>query len=250
MQLSPEGLSSEVSVEQYNEITLSTEQSAEALRLGREQEFLRLQREEYRKRLIASPQYPKFTADQLWAFFGMQYEIDCENEKIVWDLCRYFSGDPKFSGDLEKGILLAGNVGTGKSSIMQFFGRNQIFSYRLMSCRDVETEFSEKGYETIDTFSVNLPVSLNGNPFGHQVIGYCFDDMGTEGNSKYFGKEKNMMAEVILNRYDRRLPKQSTHITTNLTASDITQIYGTRVTDRLKEMVNIIQFDPNAKSRR
>jgi DNA replication protein DnaC len=249
-QLSPEGLRLEPSIEKYEEITLNDEQAAEALRLGREKEFYRLREIEYRNRLSAKPTYPKFNHGQLRAFFEMQYEIDGNNEKIVSELCYYFSGDKAFSGDLGKGLLLAGGVGVGKTSLMQFFSRNQIFSFRLISCRDVEKEFSENGYETIDSFSGNLPISTNGNPFGHQVIGYCFDDLGTESNSKYFGKEKNMMTEVILNRYDRKLPYISTHITTNLTAKDLTEKYGTRVTDRLKEMMNIITFDPTTKSRR
>jgi hypothetical protein len=249
-QLSPEGLRLEPSIEQYNEITLSKEQEAEALRLGREKEFFRLRREEYRASLTNPPVFPRFNTEQIKGYFKLQYEIDETNEAIVVNLCKYFAGDPSFSGDLNKGLLLAGGVGVGKTSIMQFFCRNQIFSYRMVSCREVEKKFSLNGYESVDTYSDNLPIAVNGNPFGHQIIGYCFDDLGTESNSKHFGKEKNMMAEIILNRYDRKLPYVSTHITTNLTAADIKEQYGTRVTDRLKEMMNIITFGPDVKSRR
>jgi DNA replication protein DnaC len=58
------------------------------------------------------------------------------------------------------------------------------------------------------------------------------------------------MAEVILNRYDNRLPNCSTHITTNLGAEEIATQYGSRVMDRLRELMNIIEFNPKAKSRR
>lgn len=250
MQLSKEGVPSEPSIEQFNEIVLSPEQEQEALRLGREREFYRRQEEAYRKRLTEPKSYPQFSAGQLHEFYKMQYKYDDDNADVVEQLCYYFSGDSRFTGDLKKGLFIFGNVGVGKSSIMQFFTRNQVFSYRMVSCREIEKHFSEKGYEAVDMYSGNWPISVNGNPFGHQIIGYCFDDLGTEDNSKFYGKEKNMMAEIILNRYDSKLPYNSTHITTNLTAKDIKEIYGTRVTDRLKEMVNIIAFDPQAKSRR
>jgi DNA replication protein DnaC len=248
-QLFPEEKTSEP-LDNYSHIELTPEETAEALRLAREKVFFRLREEEYRKKLSAPRTYPKFNSGELMQFFKMQYVVDASNEKIVMDLCYYFSGDPLFSGDLKKGLLLSGGVGVGKTSLMQFFSRNQIFSYRMMSCREIEKHFSESGYEAVDLYSSNLPISTNGNPFGHQIIGYCFDDLGTEDNSKFYGKEKNMMAEIILNRYDTKLPFNSTHITTNLTAKDIVEQYGTRVTDRLKEMMNIIAFSKDIKSRR
>lgn len=237
-------------VEQYNEIILTAEQEAEALRIGRETEFFKRQREEYKMKLQASLQYPKFNQEQLWGFYGMQYKIDKDNENVVQQLCYYFSGDTRFKGDLNKGILLAGGVGVGKTSLMQFFSRNQVYSYRIISCRSVENDFDKNGYDAIETYSNNLPIAVNANPFGHQIVGYCFDDIGTESDGKHFGKQKNMMTEIILNRYDRKVPFHSTHITTNLKASELMEGYGTRATDRLKEMVNIITFPNEAKSRR
>lgn len=249
MQLSQEGMTLG-NFNEFPEIELTDEQISEALRNAREKEFYRRRAEEYRKNLLSARAFPKFNQGQLIDFFSMQYEIDKTNEKIIHDLCYYFSGDKAFSGDLNKGLLLSGGVGVGKTAIMNFFLRNQVFSYRLISCREVEQHFAEDGYDAIDTYSGNKPISVNGNPFGHQIIGYCFDDLGTESNSKHFGKEKNMMAEIILNRYDNKLPYNSTHITTNLTADDLRENYGTRVTDRLREMMNVITFDKDVKSRR
>lgn len=128
--------------------------------------------------------------------------------------------------------------------------RNQINSFRMESCREVESKYAQFGEEYISACSFNIEISVNSDPFGHQMIGYCFDDLGTESNSKYFGKEKNVMAEIILNRYDNNLDYRTTHLTTNFTAEKIKEQYGTRVTDRIKQMFNIIQFDVNAKSRR
>jgi DNA replication protein DnaC len=220
------------------------------MRRGREDKYYELKRQEYNERLKEHRQYPLYTVTQLQAFFTAQYTIDESNAVPVSQVCLYFSGDPSFAGDLNKGLFLMGGVGVGKTSIMKFFIRNQRFSYRMESCRDVETNFAAMGDEYLQRVSGNFPVAVNANPFGHQEIGLCFDDLGTEANGRHYGKEKNVMADVLLNRYDNHLPYISTHVTTNLTADDIRQQYGTRVTDRIREMFNVIKFPIEAKSRR
>ena len=250
MQLSNQERISEVSPEQFESISLSEEEQNEALRLAREKKYFLEKEIEYKKSLAKSLEPAKFTAQQIFQYFKLQYEVDESNREIVTNLAYYFSGDSKFKGDLTKGLILFGGVGVGKTSLMKFFMRNQIFSYRVISCREIETQFAMEGDVSVDYFSSNPKIPNNSNPFGHQEIGFCFDDIGTESNSKYYGKEKNVIAEILLNRYDANLPKHSTHITTNLSVDELIKSYGTRVTDRIKEMMNVIQFDSNIKSRR
>lgn len=207
-------------------------------------------REAYNEKLRSDRVPLTYTSEFLFETFEKNYNVDSDNEAIVLNLCRYFTNDKTFDGDLNKGLLLVGGVGIGKTTLMQFFKRNQKFSYRLMSCREIESDFSLEGEKSVSYCSYNVQIATNSNPFGHQEIGFCFDDLGTEANGKHFGKEKNVMAEIILNRYDNQLPGHCTHITTNLTADQIKAQYGTRVTDRMREMFNIITFASNAKSRR
>jgi len=237
-------------LEPFDHITLTAEESAEALRVGREKKHYLLKQIEYRERLAKKSKHPTFTAKELFDFFAMQFDVDDINAAIVTNLCRYFAKDPTFEGDLSKGIFMMGGVGVGKTSLMKFFMKNQRFSYRVDSCRDVEAQFAQMGDNFIDSRSFNMPIAVNSDIFGHQVIGFCFDDLGTESNGKHYGKEKNVMAEIILNRYDNTLPFVSTHITTNLTADMVKEQYGTRVTDRIRQMFNIIKFPGDAKSRR
>lgn len=236
--------------ENFDHIELTEEETADALRDGREKKHYKLKQIEYRQRLMQTREYRNYSAAQVLEFFGMQYEVDNDNFEIVSELCKYFTGDGTFKGDLNKGLLLAGGVGVGKTSMMKFFMKNQIKSYRLESCREIESKFSEQGEQFIYFCSFLVPIAINADPFGHQAIGICFDDLGTEANAKYYGKEKNVMAEIILNRYDNKLPYNATHITTNLTAEEIFKQYGSRVTDRMREMFNIITFVPGTKSRR
>lgn len=239
-----------VSPEQYSHIELSEAEQSEALREARSKKHYHLKEIEYKKSLAKTLEFPKYTAEQIFQYFGMQYDVEGNNVDIINQLCFYFSEDRRFKGDLNKGLILFGGVGVGKTSLLKFFQRNQVFSYRVVSAREVETEFAQVGDSAIDEFSSNRQIANNSNPFGHQIVGYCFDDIGTEANAKHYGKEKNVIAELLLNRYDNNLPKQSTHITTNLSVSELTSFYGTRVTDRIKEMMNVIQFDKDAKSRR
>lgn len=52
------------------------------------------------------------------------------------------------------------------------------------------------------------------------------------------------MAEILLSRYDIFTSKKiQTHITTNLSASEIENGYGNRVRSRLREMINLIAFE-------
>jgi len=222
----------------------------EALRKGREEKYYRLKQEEYRQKIKQQSVYKTYSADNLFNFYSMQYNVDKDNEEVVKSICKYFSGDESFDGDLDKGLILMGGVGVGKTSLMKFFIRNQRFSYKIESCRDVETNYAQLGDNYTDRCSFNIPVAVNSDPFGHQVIGFCFDDLGTEANGKHYGKEKNVMAEILLNRYDNNLPYLSTHVTTNLTVDEIKTQYGSRVGDRMRQMFNQIQFPIKAKSRR
>ncbi len=64
---------------------------------------------------------------------------------------------------------------------------------------------------------------------------YYFDDLGTENNLKYFGNECNIVAEILLSRCDLFVNcKLITHLTTNLSASEIEYLYGNRVRSRMQ----------------
>jgi DNA replication protein DnaC len=241
-------------LENYDQITLDDED----LRKAREEKFYRLEREKYMQGLNGSKPSKSFTAEEYYKAFTQLFPIDKKAEKeynlIVAVLCCYFSNDKRFeTADLKlrKGILLYGGVGVGKTTLMQAFRQNQAFSYRIISCREVEGHFATEGEEAIKRYSINYPVAVNSNRYGHQEIGYCFDDLGTENsNTKNYGNAKNVMTDILLNRYDSGLDPRSTHITTNLSGDEIEKTYGTRVMDRITENFNLITFPVKAKSKR
>lgn len=234
--------------ETFDDIELTEDEIEVALRIARKEKYFAQRRVNYLQELSKPKQGKKFSTGDLMDFFSKQFSVDVDNGEAVIQICQYFSGDNNFKGDLSKGLFLMGGVGVGKTTIMEFFQKNQVYSYRMKSCREVETDYANQGDIAIHKCSINTQIAVNSNPFGHQVLGWCFDDLGTEANAKHYGKDKNVMAEIILNRYDRVI--ECTHITTNLTAEQVTENYGSRVSDRIRGMFNIIKFPINAKSRR
>jgi hypothetical protein len=111
-------------------------------------------------------------------------------------------------------------------------------------CRDISFEFIQDGYQIIHKYS-------KGKLYQSEPRTYCFDDLGTENNLKYFGNECNVIAEILLNRYDLFIAKKlKTHLTTNLSATEIETQYGNRVRSRLRSMLNLIAFDKTAPDKR
>jgi len=152
--------------------------------------------------------------------------------------------------DLRKGILLTGSIGCGKTSLMSlvkyFFQPGK--QYQIKSTRDISFEFEKDGYKVINRYSKNPPNLSYINPVPNI---FCFDDLGIEQTQKYFGNECNVMAEILLSRYDLFISKGiPTHLTTNLSASEIVEKYGNRVRSRMREMFNVVAFEKNAGDKR
>jgi DNA replication protein DnaC len=246
-------LKQEKPLESYDNIELDEED----LRKAREEKYNRLERQKYLESVRTMQPTKKFTAEEYYNAFTQHFPIDKKREHeyyvIVTRLCCYFANDRRFETSelkLDKGIILFGGVGVGKTTLLEMFRRNQAFSYRIVSCREVESQFGQLGNEAIDTYSQNVPIEPP-NQYGQNEIGYCFDDLGTENSvTKHFGNSKTVMADILLNRYDLGIDARATHITTNLSVDEIEKYYGTRVIDRIREDFNQITFPKEFKSRR
>lgn len=182
--------------------------------------------------------------------YGSNFHFVEEDKVNITKLVAYFLKDEitanQFDLDLSKGILLSGPVGSGKTTlmtIMKYITQKENKFY-MRTCRDVSFEFIKEGYEIIHKYS-------RGSYSQTDCKNYCFDDLGVESNLKYYGNECNVMAEIILSRYDLFISKKViTHITTNLSASEIETMYGNRVRSRLRAMLNLIAFDKSTLDKR
>jgi len=182
--------------------------------------------------------------------YGNHFRILESDYSIIYRLIAYFLKDEetaiRYNLNLKKGILLSGPVGCGKTSLINImkYLTPVAHKFSVKSCRDISLEFIKDGYEVIHRYA-------NAKLYNAEPKFYCFDDLGIENNLKYYGNECNVMAEIILSRYDIFIAKKiPTHITTNLSASEIEMHYGIRVRSRLRELCNLIAFDNNAKDKR
>lgn len=182
--------------------------------------------------------------------YGNHFKIIETDYPIAYKLIAYFLKDEptcfQYGINLNKGILLTGPIGCGKTSLMNLMKYLTATEHKFFvkPCRDISFEFIQDGYQIIHKYS-------KGKLYESEPKTICFDDLGTENNLKYFGNECNVMAEILLSRYDLFISKKlQTHITTNLSATEIEKHYGNRVRSRLREMVNLIAYDKSTPDKR
>lgn len=177
--------------------------------------------------------------------YGKQIEpmfsIPEEQVKYYLDLYDYFAKN-ECGLDLEKGLLISGGVGTGKTLSMRIMQR--IFGkFKIVSARHVVREYLIEGFKVLDVYGRNsFVLNSHGNIDPKNPIHFCFDDILLEEvNAKFYGNQQNLMAEILLDRYDMFTGyKMLTYCTTNAMTSAIEETYGTRVKDRMREMMNVI----------
>jgi DNA replication protein DnaC len=177
----------------------------------------------------------------------MPFTIDDQLKPVVKALVRYFSNDPSFETlgegwSLNKGLYLIGNIGSGKTTLLRAFNVNQRGCYQVMSCRKLTDLFIEHGPEVLHTYSGLLNTAKGFDNLYQDKLGICFDDLGTERQGKRFGDSANVMEQILLNRYDNPdAPWYYTHMTSNLSAEEVEEMYGSRVRSRMREMFNTIE---------
>jgi DNA replication protein DnaC len=148
--------------------------------------------------------------------------------------------------DLNKGILLSGPIGCGKTSIMHLIRpfTNPLSDYKIKTCREISFEFAKNGFDAINKYTLK-------QNYQSRLSGYCFDDLGAEQQIKHFGNDCNVMAEVLISRYEQFVENNSiTHLTSNLSASEIELLYGNRLRSRMRNMFNLISFNINSNDKR
>lgn len=167
-----------------------------------------------------------------------QFKVDQRNKKVISDLFNYFMGVPG-NLDLQKGIWLEGEVGTGKSTIMSAFSqfkRTLRDGFKVYICSQVTTEY-------IQTGSIELDKYLNNkNGYLGVPVDICFDELGREPiPAKHFGTELNVFQHILHVRYSLwQQTRLKTYITTNLKPHEVEKYYDKYIRDRRKEMFNII----------
>ena len=175
--------------------------------------------------------------------FDKDFKIYDEDHSIILKLCHYFIKDKenceKNDIDIDKGILLSGPVGCGKTSLMLLLKHIVPLQkpYILIPSRNIVFGFNHIGYKTIEDY-------------GSRQF-FCFDDLGVEPIGRHYGKDCNVMGEILLSRHELFIDhKIKTHATTNLNAEELEGLYGNRVRSRMRQLFNLVAFDKDTNDKR
>lgn len=161
--------------------------------------------------------------------------IDDTNRTQIGFLYNWATGN--FDGPRNKGVILRGDVGTGKTSLLKATHKlllaingeilnSRIISSDLLSIMATSrNNYEEMVYESVSNSKILF-----------------IDDIGYEP-LKIF--DRSPIAEIIRERYNRKL---TTCFSTNYTMKELSERYGSSFEDKVNEMAFIIKF--NGPSRR
>lgn len=158
------------------------------------------------------------------------------NFQTIKNLFHYFNDSDQTTLDRDRGLLIKGNYGTGKTTIIRslfevpfkpitkeafIFGKT-----KRISCLNVVLECS-KEEEAV---------------YKYIKDDWLFDDLGREGRTLYSKADSNpLFSFIIESRYASDIPLK-TYYTTNLSIEDLKKKYTSRIESILYETCNIIDM--------
>lgn len=169
---------------------------------------------------------------------GMDKRLDKVTIERIGKVSRFL-----VSTEYKRSLMLCGGIGNGKTTMLNAIHK------AVKQLKGVE----QLGYLwNLMIFSAERINEAASMPVSTQYQGICtcpwlgIDDLGCESSIvKVYGTERMPVVDLIYERYKRN-PKNYDNpmiITTNLTMGEISQRYGERVADRLKEMCEVIVYD-------
>lgn len=190
--------------------------------------------------------------------FKYDFAIDDDNSDCFDLLCEYFisneDGFMKRAGRMQiqnpsihKGLLLAGNFGTGKTDLMKLFAKNNRQVYFMRTSKRIAVEFANSEDKKIpQEYLEPYKNPINDAATMYQAIsGLCIDEIGAEGLKNNYGNKSNVIGDLIEERYQCQYVGSFLHGTTNLSADELKEFYGERVISRMRQIFNFIELPGN-----
>lgn len=176
------------------------------------------------------------TTDSLNKLKTLFYYFTKDDRFYSLDIINKELSEPSF----EKGLLIIGGYGTGKSSMIKAIH---------LALRECRYYFCFKDTQELTLEYECTPTEGKASFFDSLKRGeWVFDDLLNESQANNYGKV-DLLKVILENRYNH---KKKTHITCNYNPEhpgnldkgldQFSEKYGGRVYDRLFEMFNIIEF--------
>ena len=160
--------------------------------------------------------------------YGKKLILHDDNTLLIRAICFFFSRDERFETelnyDLNKGFLIRGVSGLGKTYLLKCIENNDVRPIKIVSMIDISEQVKEEG-----TYDLQYKNSL------------YLDDVGTEEPIvNHYGTKINWFKNFIEIYYLKNKPFNKLIISTNNSFDEIENKYGFRVRSRIKDMFNII----------
>lgn len=167
-----------------------------------------------------------------------KFIIDEENVNVISKLHEYIIGSENI--DNTKGIILAGNFGTGKTLIMSSFLK--LFEhFTIQEDRPQTIHFTKA-----TSFNSEYKIKVSDDPCFYDKRRIFVDELGKEESvMTEYGNKTCPMYDVLCRRYETGA---ITFATTNYKWDDLLALYAGTLSDRLIQMFNYITL--TGKSRR
>lgn len=256
-------------LESYNDVTLTEEEETQALidAKRKKKEMIRLQRvrdqekfnREHREGLFNFDVIRTFMINRSISLFSGKFEIDEYNESVFNLLSYYFTNNPMFvtisekmgisNPSLDKGILMCGVYGTGKSWMMKLFQKNARQVYIIRTSKEIAESYT-KLKEIPKQYLEPIKNAINDQSlFCQPYSGLCIDEIGAERVKNSYGNISNVIGDLLEIRYNyldefnnRVLVGPTLHGITNLTPDQLKEHYDGRVYSRMCEIFNYVEL--------
>ncbi len=188
------------------------------------------------------------TKATLWNLFQhhspKDYKINNENREIIFTILRYFLRDPTFNeygkitntASLNKGLLIHGAYGVGKSQLFEILSKCGRELVTKVNCNQLWFNTISAG-SFIEEYMKNISIKDSNFDVNNYYRGKLYiDDLGFE--NKVFNQTE-LLGRIL---FERNRKGSITYVTTNLSPKQLQEKYGLRIGDRLFDMFNIIPW--------
>jgi len=175
--------------------------------------------------------------------YGEKFSIENENVKKAYK--KVYDCFIEGLNTKNKGVLVIGNIGVGKSAMMKVIQR--LF-------KDTDRCFKKVNSTELKDMSEELTSGQIKDVYGYELKQDLYiDDIGLFSDVKRYGNTVNIISEIILERYNLFVECGfKTHFSSNVVAAltnkestvpTLEKMYGNRILDRIKEMCYLIDFN-------